>query len=323
MTYDLVGDIGGTWARLALVDGTGAIVARRQIPSAEIADIGTACATFLAETGERADGIALAGAGPVTGGVLRLTNRDIVLAVEAVRNATGAARVLVLNDLEAAAWGINGDSLRDARTVQGGEVDGRSHCLLVSVATGLGVAIRSFQPDAVLSGEAGHMRLAPEGEDESGLFARLRASHPEFGIGGGGVVEAEAILCGAGLVRLFSAAGGNAQRPEDIVAKARAGDSLAVSVLSRFNRMLGGFVGDLSLVAADRTSVALIGGMLNAVPDLLGPAFLDAFQSGGRFSALRSTIPVRHITDPDLGLRGAWRAMRRQRSNVDARFGVR
>ena len=306
MAHSLVGDIGGTWARLAVMDTTGAIRARRQVPVTEFGDPARACAAFLAKTGHRVDAVALAGAGPHVAGRITLTNAAVTIDREAIRDATGASRAVLLNDLEAAAWGLDADRLTDGEAKTGKP----NHAVVISLGTGLGVAQRLFDPPAVLPGEAGHARLYPETEDDETLFQTLRARHPALVVGDGLAVEAEAVLCGAGLVRLYAALGGGPDKtPANIAALARQGDPTAREALHRCGGLLGGFAGDLALLAGDRGCIVLTGGFLDASPEILGPAFQRAPASGGRFSALRAACPIHHLRDPDLGLLGAWRAL--------------
>lgn len=306
MAHNLVGDIGGTWARLAVMDSTGAIRARRQVPVTDFGDPARACAAFLAETGHRVDAVALAGAGPRVAGRITLTNAAVAIDPEAIRDATGASRALLLNDLEAAAWGLDADRIPDGES----KTAKPNHAVLISLGTGLGVAQRLFDPPAVLPGEAGHARLFPETEADETLFQTLRARHPELSVGDGLAIEAEAVLCGAGLVRLFGALGGGpGTTTANIAALARQGEPTARDALHRFGALLGGFAGDLALLAGDRGCLVLTGGFLDAVPEILGPEFRRALTSGGRFSAHRAACPFHHLPDPDLGLRGAWQVL--------------
>lgn len=306
MAHSLVGDVGGTWARLAVMDATGGIRARQQVPVTEFGDPARECAAFLAETGHRVDAVALAGAGPRVAGRITLTNAAVTIDPEAIRDAIGASRALLLNDLEAAAWGLDADRIPDGKS----KTSKPNHAVLISLGTGLGVAQRVFDPPAVLQGEAGHARLYPETEDDETLFKTLRARHPELAVGDGLAIEAEAVLCGAGLARLFAALGnGPDKTPATIAALSRQGDPTAREALHRCSALLGGFAGDLALLAGDRGCIVLTGGFLDATPEILGPAFRRTLASGGRFFAYRAACPIRHLRDPDLGLRGAWRAL--------------
>lgn len=309
--YSLAGDIGGTWARLAVIDATGAICARHRMPVDDFTDPAGACAAFLDATGYKVDGVALAGAGPRSAEKVRLTNAAVLLDPKAIGKATQTQNVMLLNDVEAAAWGLKAEVLTTADIIRRGPdpLDIR-HIVLISLGTGLGVAQRLFDPPAVLCGEGGHARLLPDNHEDAEIFESLRLCNPEMAVGNGLALEAEAVLGGTGLTRLFAALGGTSGKtPFQIVSAARNGEPVAAEALRRFGGFLGGFAGDLSLLAGERGCIVFTGGFLEAVPEVLGADFRKSFGEGGRCSGMRNACPILHLRDADLGLRGAWRAL--------------
>ena len=99
----VAGDIGGTSARLALFDTTGAtprLLARATYPSRGHPGIEPILSDFLAARAVRPAAVALGVAGPVRDGVCRTTNLPWVLSAHSIAASTGVARAWLLNDLD-------------------------------------------------------------------------------------------------------------------------------------------------------------------------------------------------------------------------------
>jgi len=99
----LVGDVGGTHARLALArDGVLQPGTLRRVRGEDHASFDELLAGYLAGLGRPAiAAVCIAVAGPVEGGRARLTNRDWSLSTERLRALTGAAEARLMNDLMA------------------------------------------------------------------------------------------------------------------------------------------------------------------------------------------------------------------------------
>ncbi len=100
--WALVGDIGATNARFALVDPDGALTETRALLCDDYPTITEAISAYLADTG-RAKPIAavLAVAASPTGDEVEMTNHPWTFSIEGVRQAVGLKRLKVVNDFHA------------------------------------------------------------------------------------------------------------------------------------------------------------------------------------------------------------------------------
>lgn len=144
-----VGDIGGTHARFALANlspGAAPLVeAPRVYDGADHADLASAWRTFVADSGARpADlaGVSLAVAGPVEGEVIKLTNGSWSFRRADLAGALDVARVLLLNDFGAMAWGISALAASEFDHVAGPDepLPLEGVISVIGPGTGLGVA---------------------------------------------------------------------------------------------------------------------------------------------------------------------------------------
>lgn len=188
----LVGDIGGTHARLALVRAArGPIdpVLEARLPSRDYPTVEALLADFLARIPTPAPPIAravLAVAGPVVDGRARLTNLPWALdegALAAALHADGRGpvgqppRVRLINDLVALAAGVTAVPAEGLHTLQAGTPSPRGAVAVVAPGTGLGEAMAVHDGtgyDAIAS-EGGHADFAPSDALQAELVAWLRA----------------------------------------------------------------------------------------------------------------------------------------------------
>lgn len=305
----LVGDVGGTNVRLA-VHRRGELAAFRAIAPAEGEPIDEVIRRYLDDLPAElrpACGV-LDVAGPAEGDDIRLTNRDWRFSVAALRDRLGLASLRVINDLAAIAAGaltVGAEGLHEL--APGTALPGAPRAV-IGVGTGLGVALAVPCGDVwrVVATEGGHRDLAATDEEEWRVVQALERRH--------GHAAAETALSGLGLVELYRALGeihgGAAPVPEpsEIDRRARAGEPLALSTLSRFSGWLGAFAGDLALSTGARGGVYLAGGVLPRMLDLLDrDLFRRRFTGKGRFEPWLCAIPVRLIREPDVALLGCVR----------------
>jgi len=322
----LAGDVGGTHTRLALVEvsvaeGTQRTLAREDLPSATLVERGTledAVHAFLLRAGGSAPAaVVMACAGPVRCGESRVTNLPWVVREDALRAATGAAHVRVVNDFEAMARGTLTLSAHDLEVLQAGERDPHGARLVLGAGTGLGQAWvvapthgggQSAAP-RVFTSEGGHVSFAPRDAFEDGLLVALRARY--------GRVSTERVVSGLGLVHLYEhlvdigvAVTTSAMRAEVAREGARAigearGDAACVLAVQRFASLFGAHAGDAALSLLPRAGVVLTGGLCVALLPALREAFVPAFLDKGRLRAALEPMHVEVALAPDTGMRGA------------------
>lgn len=310
----LVGDIGGTNARFALVELEGASPRPREATGLKVADFPSATdaiATFLASQGlDRPPQVAvIAVAGPVRGGAIDFTNSDWLLS-EGDLLALGCEQARLINDYAALALAaplLGGEDLRVVGPDVAGQTGGAIAVLGPGTGFGVSALVRDGRSEAVLSTEGGHIGFAPTDEVEIELLRRLSARH--------GRVSIERLLSGAGLDELHDClqamegrtAGPSA--PARITAAALAGDPAALRSVERFCAILGGVAGDFALAYGATGGVLVAGGIAPRIIDLLrASAFRTRFEDKGRFRDYLAAIPTRVIVRPHAALLGAARA---------------
>jgi glucokinase len=314
----LAADIGGTHARLAIVDiGARAIrvVRSRRYKSREFPGLAPIVHDFLREEREPPAHAGFGIACPVVNGECRTPN--LPWSVDARRLAVeiGIPRTRLLNDLDAIAYGLARLGPDDIVTLQVGKPAEHGVIALIGAGTGLGQAFviwdgARYRPYA---SEGGHASFAPETELERELHRALSARF--------GHVSFERILSGPGLVNIyqFLAARDPARARPDISAEIAADGPVAISrhalagtdplcaeALDLFARVYGAQAGNLALTVLATGGVYVVGGIAPAIIDKLtdGP-FLSAFRGKGRMGTLLANIPVHVVMNPSVGLLGA------------------
>ena len=315
----LAGDIGGTKTRLALFE-RGADprepLREQRFASREHASLEDILRAFLADSGERPTRAAFGVAGAVVGQQVATTNLPWHVAGQSVSQALGGAEVVLLNDLEATAWGLQHLGPHDFETLQEGtEVPGNR--ALIAAGTGLGEALilRDGSRWRPIASEGGHSDFATRDPLEDELLAWLRARH--------GRVSWERVLSGPGLAnlyRFFTDTGRGDEPPAfaqrfaaaadpaaEVTAAALAGScDRARLVLERFCAIYGAEAGNLALHSLATGGVYVGGGIAPRIlPFMRAGGFLASFSQKGRLSPLLATIPVRVVLDDRTALWGA------------------
>ncbi|WP_448507587.1 glucokinase [Immundisolibacter sp.] len=305
----LAGDIGGTKTLLLRgrwQAGRLETLAEVRFDSAAYADLTNIVGEFLAGV-PVPQSACFAVAGPVRparggGTQARITNLPWELDSARLHSALGIRRVSLINDLVAVGHGIALLSPADVLTVQAGQpqVDGMR--AVISVGTGLGMALVVPGPDGgwVFPSEGGHVDFAPLDEQQVRLreFARARLGIDR--------VSCERLTAGPGLTLIHAFLGGDAAAPQTVAARAAAGDTLAGAAMQLFAALCGAVAGDLALTCLPFGGLYLAGGVAQKNLSLFrAAAFLDAFQAKGRMAGLLRQVPLHIITEPRVGLLGA------------------
>ncbi len=318
----LAGDIGATKTVVALYDRSGEGLAQRDeatFASAEHGSLEEILREFLRDRDVSGIEAACFGvAGPVIDGKAKTTNLPWTLDERLLAEASGSPRVRLLNDLEAAAYGML--RLRpDEQAVlnRGVARSGPGNVAVIAAGTGLGEAMLIWDGERhrAVASEGGHVSFAPRTEREIELLRFLRAELD-------GRVSIERVLSGPGLrnvYRFVRASGGDPEpewlserlRDEDpsavIAETALSGrDSACAEALEIFCSIYGAVAGDLALSCLALGGVFVGGGIAPQIlPALEAGAFLRAFADKGRFAQLLRGLPVRVALNPRAPLIGA------------------
>jgi len=312
--YALVGDIGGTNARFALVRrGAYEPEQIRVLATNEFANLDTAVSQYLTEVGvQGVDEICVAIAGPVQRENLQLTNSHWHFTRAEIMQRLGLSRFKVINDFTAMALGVpHVDAAHLISVGQGNAPVPSAPRLIIGPGTGLGVAGLLWVRDVwiPLASEGGHVDFAPTSDVEMDILRKLQAQY--------GRVSVERILSGAGLVALYQILSERQDRapgqmtPANVTQAAMTGeDSIAVDALQLFCEILGRVAGNAALTLGAQGGVFICGGIVPRFIDFFRQSrFEQAFLDKGRMRDFLRNIPIQVVTHPHTGLLGASEAL--------------
>jgi len=259
------------------------------------------------------EAVALGVAGPVVGGVARLTNFTWAVDAAEVAAWSGGAPVALLNDLEAMAHSLDVLTPDEMIVLQPGVPQPHGHAALIAAGTGLGQAYLHRVDGRLVPApsEGGHADFAARSEREWQLVQMLRDTY--------GRAEVEYVLSGPGLLNLHRFTHGGqscssianvalADQPAAVTAGALAGRcDRCLEALTIFVSAYGAETGNLALRALSTAGVYVGGGIVRHILPAIqaGDAFLQAFLAKAPMEALLTRIPVRLILNAETGLLGA------------------
>jgi glucokinase len=317
MDWGLVGDVGATNARFALLKPGGDLTPARSYLCDDYPTIGDALAAYLATgDGGRPSWAVLAIAAAPAGDAVRMTNHPWSFSIAELRTQLDLDRLAVINDFEANALALPRLTGNDLTKVGGGEAVTGMPMGVLGPGSGLGVAGLVCSGDAFIpiAGEGGHVTMGAADDEEAAVLGLLRRRFDH--------VSAERVLSGPGLVNLYNvlcelhgrpSAGFTAAQITD--RKTMAEDTCASCAVSMFCAMLGTVAGNLALTLGARGGIYIAGGIVPKLGDAFAQSpFRSRFEAKGRFGAYLAAIPTFVVTRPDAALLGAAQLleMRRQ-----------
>ena len=317
----LAGDIGGTNARLAYFqpqNGRFQLISERVFSSREHRGLGEIVTQFLDESGTRPEAACFGIAGPVRNGRVETSNLPWVIEQSVLANQIHLAATLLINDLEASAWGIGALGLEDLVTLNPGAGAVAGNQAVIAPGTGLGQAGLFWDGNRhlVFACEGGHTDFAPQGELQIELLRFLvkRFGHVSYEriLSGPGLVNVYEFLCASGCGEPLPELAAAMQSGDPAAAISRAAisgkDSLAEKALDLWIAVYGAEASNLALKIMSTGGLFLAGGISPKIlPKLKGSLFMEAFLGKGRMRALVAAIPVHVVTNEKAGLLGAAR----------------
>jgi len=316
----LAGDVGGTKTHLALCRlGRTRIELIRQKRSSSrshrsLEAIGR---LFLSQCKSYTiDAACIGVAGPVVDGRAQATNLPWKLDSRKLSSEWGIRHTVLLNDLEATAYGVGTLSRKSLKKINAGKAKRHGTIVVIAAGTGLGEGAMVWAGDRyrAVPSEGGHADFAPRNDLEIEL---LRYLQKRFGR-----VSYERILSGPGKLAVyqFLKERGYGVEPPWLARRMADGDAsatvsmmalnrrspLCVKALELFVSIYGAEAGNMALKFLPRGGVYVGGGIAPTIlPKLTDGTFMKAFKQKGRFSRLLSQIPVNVILEHRTALFGA------------------
>ncbi len=304
----LVGDIGGTNARFALVaDGSSKPHKEQVMRCAEFEGLEQAIRHYLADQGN--PGIreaALDVATGITGDFVQLTNGPWGFSIEKTREALALDRLHVINDFTALALAVPTLQPHELSQVGGGKAVAGTAIAVIGPGTGLGVSglLPAGEGWIALQGEGGHTAFSPMSEREIEVLRWLmqRFEH----------VSTERAVSGMGLENLYQGlctldrVAAQALNPAQITEAALAGDEVHCrEALDMFCAILGTAAANLVVTLGARAGCYIGGGIVPRLGEYFSRSpFRARFECKGRFSPYVSAIPTYVILAETPALRG-------------------
>ncbi|MFZ0801984.1 MAG: glucokinase [Terriglobales bacterium] len=317
----LAGDIGGTHARLAFFDvnhGDFRLVSASVFPSREYSGLDEIVSQFVDSSSLHPDAACFGVAGPVRNGRVETSNLPWTIEAKRLAGELKIKTAMLINDLEANAWGISTLAAKDVvclNQIEGHPVGNQA---VIAAGTGLGEAGMYWDGSKhhIFACEGGHSDFAPRNELEIELLQYLSARH--------GHVSYERIVSGPGLVNVFHFLRDTrrGEEPKWLTEEMQTTDPAAAisraaidgkcplceHALDIFISIYAAEAGNLALKLLATGGVYLGGGIApKLVSKLARPLFMQAFVGKGRMQPLLEGIPVKVIINEQTALMGAAR----------------
>ena len=316
----VAGDIGGTHTRLGEFSGGPAspkLDRSGEFNSRDYSSMEMIVAEFLG-TGKRPDSYCFGVSGPIVDGVGKPTNLRWDLDSAAMTKSLGAP-VILINDLEANAYGVATLGPEDLTTMQQGSEQKHGNAAVISAGTGLGEA-GLFWDGAnhrPFASEGGHCTFSPHAEEEVALFNFMLRRFPDH-------VSWERVLSGPGLYNVyqFFRDTGRGEEPKWLADEIEAGDPGAIiadcaeqgkselceKAINLFCSLYGSEAANLALKLLSVAGIYIGGGIApRMIRKLKQGRFIEAFLAKGRMRPVLERIPIHVITNDKTALQGAAR----------------
>ena len=305
----LVGDIGGTNARFALVSEPGG--AYHSLTCIKLKDYKSpveAIGSVLTHYPVRPASAFLAVAAPVEDTCVELTNANWIIDADLIGKAHGFKQIALINDFPPVAAALSSlERHKDMLCL--GDISPTSSDektkFVIGVGTGCGgsalIPVNNqwlLQPT-----EIGHTHLGPEGLLEQTLWPFLQDDTQPMSV--------ETLLSGQGLLRLYQAlhrldsSHSDASSPGQVLEALQNKDPVARSTIDIFTSLLARVAGDMALLFQASEGIYIAGGVIPRFINAINKeAFRSSFENKPPFQNYLKNIPTFIITEEYPALSG-------------------
>ncbi len=258
--------------------------------------------------------LCVAVAGPVENGRAKMTNLDWTLDREQLQAELGINHVLLINDLEAKAYGLATLTEEDFQMVYPGKRYAKGNAAIIAPGTGLGEAGLFWDGKALhpFATEGGHSDFAPRTDLDIELFRFLRQQF--------GHVSWERLVSGPGILNIYQFlrdvkgreepsalhAKFNRSDPAQVIGESVEEFPICKEAIELFIKYLAIESSSLALKFKATGGVFIGGGIIPKIwTEALQAVFLEHFFEVGRLRSLVEAMPVHIILNTKAALLGA------------------
>ena len=316
----LAADIGGTKINLALCslkNNRPEILATAKFLSKDYTSIDVVIKQFLVDNKSlKPTSICIGAAGPVSDNNVSFTNLSWVVDGAELAKQTGIKNVVIINDLEATAYGIACLDETDFCTIQKGNQITKGNIAIIAPGTGLGEAGMYFDGTFYhpFATEGGHSEFSPRTAMDIELLQYLQQQNS--------IVSWEYLVSGPGAFSIYQFLRDikNMEEPQWLSAALSTGDKAATiskaaienkadictKAMQLFVKYLAQETANLVLKFKATGGIFLGGGIPPKILPLLNQTlFIDTFKQTDRMHDLINATPVKVVLNDKAALLGA------------------
>jgi glucokinase len=311
----LAGDIGGTKANMGMFDVQGGQlvrVAQQRYVSHEHSGVEDIAENFIRSAGGGKITTAAFGvAGAVLNNRVHTANLPWTVDGALLARRLGLVRVSLLNDLEAACYGIELMQPSDLQTIHPGVPGPPATRAVIAAGTGMGQGTLFWdgKQHTPIPSEAGHADFAPATNQQAELWKFLKTRN-EF-------VSVEIILSGRGFQTVHEFLDPSVRHPDfddpsgnaaaEITARAASGECpVCAATVDLWVEMYGSEAGNLAVRAMARGGVYVTGGIaVKLLPKMTDGKFVAAALRKEKMADFLALVPINIVLNEDCPLLGA------------------
>ena len=250
------------------------------------------------------------------------TNLKKIIDAKAIAAKAGFEKVVLINDFEAVALGVDHINTKDLININRGKIRSYAHKACIGAGTGMGKSAllwnRYFQRYLPIASEGGHADCVGQTMQEMSLFNAIKQ---ERNTQCDGNVSWEEVLSGAGIQRIYrflEKTGSyvpdvcsleiqkNGFKPDSISHYAHYGENLCVDTFLMYARFYARCARSFVLDVLALNGIYIAGGIASKNIELfLNPIFLQEFMQCGRQEELLRDVPIFVVADYNVSLFGA------------------
>ncbi|MDB9865263.1 glucokinase [Candidatus Thioglobus sp.] len=306
----MVGDIGGTNARFALVaPGKSELMSIKTLQCTKFETVQEAINSYISSINDaEIISACIASAGTTHLDIFKPANNDWVINKSNVSSALNDIQVNWINDFSAQALATTTLKNNDVIIINQGAVQPERVRLVIGPGTGLGTCglINSSNGWVPLPAQGGHSDFAPNSSLEIEIWTLLQKQF--------GHVAVERILSGPGIVNLYKALCQINEKevlfnsPSEITSAAIKvnPDSMSKETLHLFCQIFGSVTGTIALSTGCLGGIYITSDLVrNFLDFFIDSDFLKSFEDKGRLKYYMTDIPIFISKKENMGLIGS------------------